>query len=71
MAGDNRTKHVNFNVCVSQKDKIFLKNPSSPMTFINGIVDFKKSALNEHASLECHDTEIAEVKHEQGHAAGK
>ena len=41
------------------------------MTFINGSVDFKKPALNEHASLECHDTGIAEVKHEQGHAAGK
>ena len=58
-------------VYVSQKDKIFLKNPSSAMAFINGSVAFKKSALNEHASLECHDTGIAEVKDEQGHAAGK
>ena len=49
-------------VCVSQKDKILLKNPLSDMTFMNDSVDFVKLAVNEHASLECH---------KQGVVAGK
>ena len=58
-------------VCVSQTDKIFLKNPPSPMAFINDRVNFKKSTLNEHSSLECHNKGIAEFKHEQSVADGK
>ena len=66
MAGDNRRKHNDLQACISQKDKMLLKNPSLPMAFINGSVNFKKSVLNKHASLECHD-----AKHEQGVAVKK
>ena len=34
-------------------------------------VNFKKSALNEQASLECHYSRIAKAKHKQVVAAGK
>ena len=57
-------------VCVSQKDNILLKNPKSPMAFINGSTNFKSSALNDHHISECHNTGIAEAKHSQAVAVG-
>ena len=43
-------------ICVSQKEQIILKNPSSPMRFIHGASNFKSSALKEHSTSECHRT---------------
>ena len=58
-------------VCVSQKDKILLKNPSSQMAFIHGTKNFKVSSLKGHESSECHDTGVSETRHEEAIAAGK
>ena len=70
MAGITERNMIICKVCVSQKDRIPFKNPSSPMAFINGSVNFKNSTLNEHASLECPNTGISEAKHEQSFATG-
>ena len=64
-------KHNHLQSLCFPKGQKTLKNPSSPMAVINGSVNFKKSALNEHALLECHDKGIAEVKHKRGVAAGQ
>ena len=45
-------------ICVTEKEKILLKNPSSDMTFINGSVNFKSPTLKDHAVSDCHKTGI-------------
>ena len=57
-------------ICVSQKEKILLKNPSSQMAFITGTTNFKTSALKDHARSECHATGISETEHQKALAVG-
>ena len=57
-------------ICVSQKEKIILKNPSSSMGFINGASNFKMSALRGHSTSECHRTGVGESKHQNAIEAG-
>ena len=57
-------------ICVSQKEQIILKNPSSPMGFIHGASNFKSSALKEHSTSECHRTGVEDAKHQEAIAAG-
>ena len=57
-------------VCVSQKEKITLKNPASSMGFINGATNFKKSALQEHSTSDGHLTAVEETNHAQAKEAG-
>ena len=57
-------------ICVSQKEQIFLENPSSPMGFIHGASNFKSFALKEHSTSECHRTGVEEAKHQEAIASG-
>ena len=50
-------------ICVSQKEQIILKNPSSPMGFIHGASNFKSSALKEYSTSECHLSESSLKRH--------
>ena len=50
-------------ICVSQKEQIILKNPSSPMGFIHRASNFKSSALKEHSTSECHPSESSFKRH--------
>ena len=58
-------------ICVSQKEKLLLKNPSLNMGFLTGSTNYKLSALNDHNVSECHLTGISEMKHEEALADGK
>ena len=57
-------------ICVSQKDKIVLKNPKSSIAFINGSMNFKISAVREHSLSVGHKTGVDEAKHEEAVAVG-
>ena len=41
------------------------------MAFIHGAANFKVSALKGHESSECHETAVAETRHNEAVAAGK
>ena len=47
-------------ICSAQREKILLKNPSSPMSFITGTTKYKASTLKDHALSKCHATGVAE-----------
>ena len=56
--------------CVSQKEKIILKNPSASLGFIHGATNFKKSALKEHSTSDSHTAAVEEANHERAKEAG-
>ena len=57
-------------ICVSQKEKILLKNTSAHITFIDGTSNFKSSTLKDHEKSVCHKTAIKEANHEKAAAEG-
>ena len=58
-------------ICSAQREKILLKNPSSPMSFITGTTNYKASTLKDHALSKCHATGVAETDHATAIAAGQ
>ena len=57
-------------ICVSQKEKILLKNTSAHITFIDSSSNFKSSTLKDHEKSVCHKTAIKEANHEKAAAEG-